>query len=103
MNTRIQRVDLADDGQTTTSLASAVRVHLATVLATAALFLAIAGVVYGPGFMTIESVAAEQAHNLSVLASVGAALRDQSPECLLQPANPDQGSDCGQHREGAVL
>ena len=82
MSTRMQELHAGSNGKSETSPATAIRVQLATVLATAALFLAIAGVVYGPGFMTNESVATRQTPDL--LATVGAALREQSPEYLLE-------------------
>jgi hypothetical protein len=84
MNTHTQEIHVGGNGQTPTSPARAIRAHLATVLATAALFIAVAGVVYGPEFTTKESIATQQTQTLDLLATVGSALQQQSPQCLLQ-------------------
>jgi hypothetical protein len=84
MNARTQEIHVGINGQTPTSPARAIRAHLATVLATAALFVAVAGVVYGPKFTTKESIATQRAQTLDLLATVGSALQQQSPQCLLQ-------------------
>jgi hypothetical protein len=80
----MQELQAGSNGQSETLPATAIRAQLATVLATAALFLAVAGVVYGPGFTRNESIATQQTKTPDLLATVGAALREQSPEYLLQ-------------------
>jgi hypothetical protein len=67
--------DAGGNGQPPKSPARAIRAHLATVLATAALFLAVAGVVYGPAFVADESIVAQQTPTLGLLPTVSAALR----------------------------
>lgn len=84
MSARIQEAHAGAHGQPSKAPARAIRSHLATVLATGALFLAVAGVVYGPAFVTDKSMMAQQIQTAELLTTVATALRQQSPECLLQ-------------------
>ena len=82
MSARMEEIHVIGSGQAPAMPARAVRSHVATVLASAALFLAVAGVVFAPGFVRNEPVATQQTQAL--LTTVGAALRQQSPLCLLE-------------------
>lgn len=84
MSTRIEEIHAGGSEQAPKSPAHAVRAHLATVVATAALFLAVAGVVYGPEFVTDKSTMGQPIQTAELLTTVAVALRQQSPECLLQ-------------------
>lgn len=74
MNSENAKVRASGADSPEKSMFGAVREHVATMVATVALFVAVAGVVFAPGFMADESVASSQtqAHRVGATTTVAA-------------------------------